>query len=257
MPDVLIVVPCFNEAERLPVERFASFPEQEPSVRFLFVNDGSTDSTLELLRKLQSRNPERFGFLDLETNRGKAEAVRRGMLAAFEQQPSYAGYWDADLATPLDEIPRFVALLEERPALEMVLGSRVKLLGRIIERHAMRHYGGRVLATLSSMALNLAVYDTQCGAKLFRRTAGTTALFAEPFVTNWLFDVELLARFVRERRGTDRPRAEDAIYEFALHEWRDISGSNIRARDFFVALTEIAKIYRRYLRDSGRGHRDH
>ncbi len=257
MPDALIVVPCFNEAERLPVERFASFPAQEPSVRFLFVNDGSTDSTLELLRKLQSRNPERFGFLDLETNRGKAEAVRRGMLAAFEQQPSYAGYWDADLATPLDEIPRFVALLEERPALDMVLGSRVKLLGRIIERHAMRHYGGRVLATLSSLALDLEVYDTQCGAKLFRRTAGTTALFAEPFVTNWLFDVELLARFVRERRGTDRPRVENAIYEFALHEWRDIPGSKIRARDFFVALTEIARIYRRYLGGSSRGHRDH
>lgn len=248
--DVLIVVPCFNEAKRLPVERFTSFPAVEPSVRFLFVDDGSTDSTLELLRKLQGRDSERFGLLELETNHGKAEAVRRGMLAALKQQPSYAGYWDADLATPLDAIPRFLALLEERPALEMVFGSRVKLLGRVIERRALRHYGGRVLATLSSLALDLAVYDTQCGAKLFRRTEGISALFAEPFVTNWLFDVELLARFVQGRRGTDRPRAEDAIYEFALHEWRDVPGSKIRARDFFVALAEILRIRRRYFRDS-------
>ena len=63
-------------------------------------------------------------------------------------------------------------------------------------------------------------------------------------------DVELLARFVQGRRGTDRPRAEDAIYEFALHEWRDVPGSKIRARDFFVALAEILRIRRRYFRDS-------
>ena len=84
-----------------------------------------------------------------------------------------------------------------------------------------------------------------------------SALFAEPFVSNWLFDVELLARYVRARRGTDRPQPEDTIYEFALHEWRDVPGSKIRPWDFFVALVELARIHRRTLHGIGHGRRPH
>ena len=257
MPDVIIVVPCHNEAERLPVDRFDAFAAREPSIRFLFVNDGSSDSTPELLRRLESRDPDRFAVLDQPRNRGKAEAVRVGMRAAFERHPTYVGYWDADLATPLDAIPSFVELLGERSDLEMVLGSRVKLMGRSIERSVWRHYPGRVLATLSSLVLGLPIYDTQCGAKLFRSSPGVSELFAEPFLSNWLFDVELLARYVRARRGTDRPQPEDTIYEFALHEWRDVPGSKIRPWDFFVALLELARIHRRILRGTGHGRRPH
>ena len=257
MSDVIIVVPCHNEAERLPVDRFDAFAAREPSIGFLFVNDGSSDSTPELLRKLESRDPDRFAVLDQPRNRGKAEAVRVGMRAAFERHPTYVGYWDADLATPLDAIPSFVELLGERTDLEMVFGSRVKLMGRTIERSAWRHYPGRVLATLSSLVLGLPIYDTQCGAKLFRSSPEISALFAEPFASNWLFDVELLARYVRARRGADRPRPEDTIYEFALHEWRDVPGSKIRPWDFFVALGDLARIHRHILRSTGHGRRPH
>jgi hypothetical protein len=173
------------------------------------------------------------------------------MLAALERHPTYAGYWDADLATPLGAIPCFVELLDERPDLEMVFGSRVKLLGRVIERSALRHYPGRVLATLSSLALGLAVYDTQCGAKLFRASPEIGALFAEPFTANWMFDVELLARLIRARRGTDRAQPEQVIHEFALQEWRDVAGSKVRPWDFFRAIVEIARIRRRYLSGTG------
>jgi dolichyl-phosphate beta-glucosyltransferase len=257
MPDVVIVVPCHNEAERLPVNHFYAFAARGSSIRFLFVNDGSSDSTLELLRKLESRDSDRFAVLDQPRNRGKAEAVRVGMRAAFEQHPTYVGYWDADLATPLDAIPSFVELLDERSNLEMVFGSRVKLMGRSIERSAWRHYPGRVLATLSSLVLGLPIYDTQCGAKLFRSSPEISALFADPFISNWLFDVELLARYVRARRGTDRPQPEDTIYEFALHDWRDVPGSKIRPWDFFVALLELARIHRRVLGGTGHGRRPH
>ncbi|MDH3214172.1 MAG: glycosyltransferase [Myxococcales bacterium] len=257
MPDVIIVVPCHNEAERLPADRFVEFAAREPSIHFLFVNDGSTDSTPELLRKLASRDPDRLRVLDLPRNCGKAEAVRMGMRAAFDRNPSYAGYWDADLATPLDAIPSFAELLGERPDLEMVFGSRVKLMGRSIERSAWRHYPGRVLATLSSLTLGLAIYDTQCGAKLFRSSPEIAALFAEPFDANWLFDVELLARFIRARRGSGRPQPKDTIYEFALHEWKDVPGSKIRPWDFFVALVELARIHRRTLRGAGDERRAH
>ena len=257
MPDVVIVVPCHDEAERLALDRFDAFAAREPSIRFLFVNDGSSDSTPELLRRLESRDPDRFAVLDQPRNRGKAEAVRVGMRAAFERHPTYAGYWDADLATPLDTIPSFVELLGKRSDLDMVLGSRVKLMGRRIERSAWRHYPGRVLATLSSLVLGLPIYDTQCGAKLFRSSPEISELFAEPFLSNWLFDVELLARYVRARRGTDRPQPEDTIYEFALHAWRDVPGSKIRPWDFFVALLELARIHRRVLRGTGHGRRPH
>jgi dolichyl-phosphate beta-glucosyltransferase len=257
MADVVIVVPCHNEAARLPVDRFVEFAARVPSVRFLFVDDGSTDATPEQLHKLESRDASRFAVVVQPRNRGKAEAVRLGMRAAFERRPTYAGYWDADLATPLDAIPSFVEILEERPDLDMVLGSRVKLMGRSIERSALRHYPGRVLATLASLTLGLAVYDTQCGAKLFRCTPDVEGLFAEPFVANWLFDVDLLARYVRARRGTDRPQPEATIYEFPLHEWRDVPGSKTRPRDFFVALVELARIRRRTLRGVRRGRRPH
>jgi glycosyltransferase involved in cell wall biosynthesis len=205
MPDTIIVVPCYNEADRFAADCFAAFAAEQTAVRFLFVDDGSSDSTPEVLRKLESRDPHRFALRELPRNRGKAEAVRQGMLAALERDPTYAGYWDADLATPLEAIPSFVELLDERPDLEMVFGSRVKLLGRMIERSALRHYPGRVLATLSSFALGLAVYDTQCGAKLFRASPEIGALFAEPFTANWMFDVELLARLIRARRGSCSP----------------------------------------------------
>jgi glycosyltransferase involved in cell wall biosynthesis len=257
VPAALIVVPCFNEAARFAADRFAAFAAVDPSVSFLFVDDGSSDATLEVLRKLEQQDPSRFSVLALARNQGKAEAVRRGMLAALAQEPRYLGFWDADLATPLDTIPSFVALLEERPDLQMVLGSRVKLMGRLIERKATRHYPGRVLATLCSLVLKLGVYDTQCGAKLFRNTPEVATIFQEPFLAGWLFDVELLARFLSGRRGGGEPPAADAIYEFALHEWRDVPGSKIRPWDFFRALADLVKIHRRYGGDIDNEHRNH
>ena len=85
------------------------------SITFLFVNDGSTDETLRLLQSLQAADPNKFSVLSLPQNQGKAEAVRRGVLTAIESQPDYVGFWDADLATPLRTIPKFIDLAESRP----------------------------------------------------------------------------------------------------------------------------------------------
>jgi len=252
MAESIIVIPCYDEAERLPVERFLDFARKTEGIYFLFVNDGSRDATLEVLRSLAARQPDRISVLDQQPNQGKAEAVRAGMNAAFERGARFAGYFDADLATPLREIPRMISVLEERPATEIVFGARVQLMGRHIKRKKLRHYLGRVFATVASESLGLPVYDTQCGAKLFRLSPELAPLFAEPFVASWIFDVEILARLIASRRGTELPRAADVLYELPLDEWVDVGGSKVRTGDFLRSAFEMWAIYRRYL---GRGAR--
>ncbi len=245
MPDAVVVVPCYNEARRLPVSKFEAFLGDASDVSFVFVDDGSNDGTAELLHELERRSPGRVGVVELPANLGKAEAVRAGILRAFERQPAYVGFWDADLATPLPAVLEFRSLLDARRDLEMVFGARVVLLGRRIERRAIRHYLGRVAATAISLILGLRVYDTQCGAKLFRATPSVRALFEEPFASRWIFDVEILARFIRSLRG-DADAAKDVIYEYPLTEWVDVAGSALTPTDYGRAAVDLLRIWQRY-----------
>jgi len=241
-----IVIPCYNEALRFPTDRFTAFALTHPHIRFLLVNDGSKDNTIQVLRQAQAGLADQVDVLDQPVNRGKGEAVRAGVLAAMDRvECVFVGFWDADLATPLEQIDDLAAVLIERPNTAIVVGARVKLLGRRVERRAIRHYLGRIFATVVSTLLRLPIYDTQCGAKLFRVCLETRVLFAEPFGSRWVFDVEILARFIRER-GYDMRSVEASIYEFPLQEWRDVAGSQVRAKDFFRAFIDVFKIYLRY-----------
>jgi len=244
-PDATIVVPCYNEGQRFDGQAFQSFAASTPAVRFVFVNDGSTDNTAAVLQALVASRPESFEWIGYDRNRGKAEAVRSGMLHAAERS-RYVGYWDADLAAPLSEIPRFIALLEDRPDLDVCLGSRVRLLGRDIQRHAYRHYVGRIFATAASLTLRLPVYDTQCGAKLFRASPEVRALFAEPFVGRWTFDIEIIARLMCQRAHEATSGALPIMYELPLNEWRDAPGSKVSVFDLFTALLELRRIRGKY-----------
>lgn len=244
--DTAVVVPCYNEAERLPAQEFIAFCARTPWVAFVFVNDGSTDGTLDVLRDVERQLQGRVEVVDQQPNQGKAAAVRAGVLWALGRPFRYVGYWDADLATPLDEIPRFRLALTQDHGLEIVLGSRVRMLGREIARSPVRHYLGRVFATAASMTLGLPVYDTQCGAKLFRVSEQTSALFHEPFCTGWIFDVEILARLVAAQ--SDPSAATRMVRELPLDRWTDVAGSRVRPGDFFKATLELERIRRRYLR---------
>jgi glycosyltransferase involved in cell wall biosynthesis len=244
MPDCIVVIPCFNEAQRLNVRAFVEQALRDDCA-LLFVNDGSTDGTGDVLDDLCAVNPENLSVLHLPQNCGKAEAVRRGLLSAFERHPQYVGYWDADLATPLESIAEFRAYLAAHPQVEILLGARVQLLGRSIERRATRHYAGRVFATAASWVLNLPVYDTQCGAKLFRNSERTRSLLAEPFGSRWIFDVELLARYLTAADLAGQSPA-DLIHELPLQVWHDIAGSKVRPRDFLRAAIQLADIAWRF-----------
>jgi len=243
----VIVVPCFNEANRLDADTFKAYAAAGPRVSFLFVNDGSTDNTAAVLESLHQSNPSVFEVHSLQRNLGKAQAVRLGMLKACEGGATIVGFWDADLSTPLRELDGFLDVLEQRSDIEMVFGARVNLLGRSIHRKLTRHYVGRIFATIVATTLGLPIYDTQCGAKLFRVDAELVELLREPFLSKWVFDVEILARSIAARRGTDRPSVRDIIYEIPLHEWNDVEGSKLRLRDFVIGSGDFLRIYRKYL----------
>ncbi len=247
MTQTTLVVPCYNEAERLDVAALETFVTGCPQVRYVFVDDGSSDATAGVITELTDRRPDQCKLIRLDRNCGKAEAIRCGVLAALQQQPTFFGYWDADLATPLDAVADMLAVFDAQPAAQMVLGSRVKLMGRDIRRQAVRHYVGRIFATLASMTLDLPIYDTQCGAKLFRATPVTAALFDRPFCTRWVFDVELIARYLSAMHAADPAFcAHRTIYEWPLDQWHDIGGSKVRPADFFKAMLDLIKIRRRY-----------
>jgi glycosyltransferase involved in cell wall biosynthesis len=220
----VVVVPCFNEARRLDEGAFRDLA-QTRRVRLLFVDDGSTDGTGAILERLQQSN-ESIDVLGLPRNVGKAEAVRHGLRRAIGMGAAIVGYFDADLATPGTELLRMVDILESRVDLMAVFGSRVVRLGSHIERRPFRHYTGRVFATAASVALGVAVYDTQCGAKVFRVDATFKAAIEEPFRSAWSFDVLLCQRLLD---GTsDLPGLPiDSFLEMPLDIWRDVGGSNV------------------------------
>jgi len=245
------VVPCYNEALRFPVAAFRAHLTASPDETFYFVNDGSTDTTATLLASLVAEFPHRLRLIDNKINQGKAEAVRQGLLLAIAElhphQGGVIGFWDADLATPLDAIAGMKQVLDDHPEIAMVFGARVQLLGRSIVRKRVRHYLGRVFATVVSNLISLPIYDTQCGAKLFRYTPWTHRLFDERFLSRWVFDVEILARYltIQGNPSPTSPR-ELGIFEFPLMKWEDIDGSKVKPSDFLKALQQLWTIYNRY-----------
>jgi glycosyltransferase involved in cell wall biosynthesis len=250
---VVLVVPCYLEAARLAPAIFLDALAVRPWLSLLFVDDGSRDATGAVLASIAAARPEQVRVLSRAEHAGKAEAVRAGIRESAAARPDYIGFWDADLATPIDAIDDFVAFARRRPDVDLILGSRVNLMGRDILRSPLRHYVSRIFATAASEALDLPVYDTQCGAKLFRASDDVLAVFAEPFHSRWVFDVEILERYaalaVRDGGAPRRAR----IYELALRQWRDVAGSKLRLRDFLWSFVDVFHVWRRRGRRHGGG----
>jgi dolichyl-phosphate beta-glucosyltransferase len=240
MQKTAIIVPCYNEAQRLNSHAFIQAASEDRNLLFIFVNDGSTDRTLEAIKGLHHANPLQISYIDLQKNSGKAEAVRRGFLAAFKSDFTNIGYWDADLATPLASIRTFCGILDASNT-PMVIGSRVKLLGRQIERRALRHYLGRFFATAASLILRLSVYDTQCGAKIFKNSDNLKNVFRDPFQVSWIFDVELLARFLIIERQTNDLAGANWV-EYPLEHWHDVKYSKIGWGSYFMSGVDLLKL---------------
>ncbi len=249
MPKIVIVIPCYNEASRLPVSEITAFLPDHRDVHICLVDGGSTDQTGRLIEQAVNQNPDQVSSLSLAQNRGKAEAVRQGILTCFGSNDfEWLGYWDADMATPLDEIDHLLQFADE--PVKLLMCSRIKRMGAAVDRHRWRHCLGRVMAALISWVLKLPVYDTQCGAKLIR-CEEAEAVFAEKFVSKWLFDVEIIARMLA---NSPRSVVMQSIVEVPVFRWKDVPGSKLKVRHMIASLADLVRIHYLYRIRSGNSH---
>lgn len=236
-----LVIPCYNEEKRLPIAELAAYHDARPDLSFCFVNDGSSDQTLSLLRSFAKDRGDRIAVVSLPNNRGKAEAVRAGILHVLEGEPiDYVGFLDADLATPLNEIDRLLTCSAAFPASPIIFGSRVRRPDAHITRSPFRHYMGRVFAAATTRLLGIPAYDTQCGAKLVRASIAIE-IFREPFISRWIFDVEL---FLRAAALSDAET--DPCIEVPLNRWTEKGSSRIRMKDAAALVRDFIVIWTRY-----------
>ena len=223
---IAIVIPCYNEAQRLPLEAFLAFARRTDDVRLIFVDDGSKDQTISLLCGAAAALPEKVDALMMKKNGGKAEAVRQGLKFAAQRGHQYIAFLDADLATPIDAVLDFASVVDRMDEIDVVFGSRKGGLGHRVYREFHRKIISRVCSALGRLATGLPIYDTQCGAKLFRNTPALWRALQKPFTAGWLFDVELFLRISDPNRQN-----RNNFFEFPVIEWTEIAGSNIKSSD--------------------------
>lgn len=236
-----VIVPCYNEASRLDGKAFHSFSLAHDDYFFLFVNDGSSDETRNVLDALCRSLPEKFSALHLPENKGKGEAVRQGLLAiCAEHDLRSVGYLDADLSTSLVEYDKLNQVLHN-PKYRAVFGSRIKRMGAHIDRSARRHLLGRFFATLISHLTSLPFYDTQCGAKVFQPDF-LDGILEKPFISKWLFDVEIILR-LKNKLGLEI--ASD-ILEWPLEEWIEMGDSKIKFADTVRIPLDLIRLHMTY-----------
>ncbi|MBO9668847.1 MAG: glycosyltransferase [Bdellovibrio sp.] len=235
---IALIVPCYNEENRLQLQDFVQ--HEDLGVEFFFVDDGSKDRTAEMIAAFAEKYPF-VHLVKMEKNGGKAEAVRQGFLHAQKTLPltdqDWVGFWDADLATPLNEIPKMIQYAALYGDVDSIWCSRIYRLGSVVKRSHLRHYLGRGFATLASIMLKIDSYDSQCGAKLFRPKTISTG-FADSFVGHWVFDIEILLRLKNYN-----------IIEYPVTAWSDVPGSKLKVyKEIFRVFFELVEIRKKYIK---------
>lgn len=238
MANICIVIPFYNEAARFDLVAFNRFYTSNTNCFFCLVNDGSTDNTESMLKN--AGTTERAMLISLEKNSGKAEAIRTGMINAKQWHNfDYYAYIDADFSAPLESI---LYMINNAQGASLIIGSRLMILGKKIIRNNFRHYTGRIFATLASEMLQLPIYDTQCGAKVFSKQHIDTA-FGEAFETTWLFDLEIIMRLVKKDGWQ---RFITYATEVPLFEWIEKGGSKVQLSYMFRLPYDLLKIRKKY-----------
>ncbi|WP_138432910.1 response regulator [Winogradskyella algicola] len=238
-----VVIPCYNEEERLLSDEFLKYIDQHTGYHLCFVNDGSKDRTLEVLHNLQKGREDFITVYDCEKNGGKAEAVRLGMLhMAQKKDLDYIGFLDADLSTDLRDFDDLVKTIENSD-FKIVSGSRISRMGADITKESARKIISLTINFIIRKILKMDFKDTQCGAKIFHKDVIDIA-FGKKFVTQWIFDVEI---FKRMSIHFGLKKAKAMLCEQPLKRWIHADGSKLSMKDsvkIVMQLAQIAWIYR-------------
>jgi len=233
-----VVIPCYNEEERLSSEAFKDFAHKNLGYHLCFVNDGSTDNTLAVLNKLKKENPANISIYNCKQNGGKAEAVRQGILHLVkDQQLDYIGFLDADLSTDFRDFDDLVKTIESSD-FKIVSGSRIARMGANITKESARKIISSTINLIIQTILGMPFKDTQCGAKVMDREIASN-MFNKKFVTKWLFDVEL---FMRMKKHYGKKAVKKMICEQPLKRWIHADGSKLSMRDSLKIVGQLAQI---------------
>lgn len=237
-----VVIPCYNEEERLSSEAFKSFVNSNLGFHLCFVNDGSKDNTLCVLKELCKGNEPRMSVYNCEKNGGKAEAVRLGMLhLAKECQFDYIGFLDADLSTNFDDFKGLVSTIANSQY-KIVSGSRINRMGANIAKESARKIISQGINFIIRKTLEMDFKDTQCGAKIMDKEI-VEKTFQEKFLTKWLFDVEI---FMRMKKVYGFKEAQNLICEKPLNRWVHMDGSKLSFKDSLKIVGQIGQIALHY-----------
>ena len=241
MPKTCLIIPCYNEADRLDILPFENFLSAAKNFSICFADDGSTDDTRNVLHSFQSKFPGRVFLVTQDINRGKAEIVRAGVNAMYAlSEFDYLGYFDADLSSPLSEAFSLVNFLDSHSNCQVVFGSRISKTGAVIRKNYLRHFAGRLFSSMVNYYFNISLYDTQCGAKIFRKEIAPLA-FDEAFLSRWLCDIEIILRL---RKSFDDGDA--FVSEYPLKTWINKKGSKIKLADLLKLPGELISIKKKY-----------
>jgi CheY-like chemotaxis protein/glycosyltransferase involved in cell wall biosynthesis len=238
-----VVIPCYNEEERLLSKEFTDYIDKNTGYHLCFVNDGSKDNTLNVLQELQKGREDFITVYDCEKNGGKAEAVRLGMLHMTKKEDlDYLGFLDADLSTDLADFDDLVKTIESSE-FKIVSGSRIARMGANITKKSARKIISLTINFIIKKILSMDFKDTQCGAKIFHKDVIGIA-FDKKFVTQWLFDVEI---FKRMTLHFGLKSAKAMLCEQPLKRWIHADGSKLSIKDsvkIIGQLGQIAWLYR-------------
>ncbi|WP_299120297.1 response regulator [uncultured Winogradskyella sp.] len=233
-----VVIPCYNEEERLLSDEFLTYIDKNSGYHLCFVNDGSKDNTLEVLQKLQKGREDFITVYDCHKNGGKAEAVRLGMLHMSKKEDlDYIGFLDADLSTDLSDFDDLVKTIETSD-FKIVSGSRITRMGANITKESARKIISLTINFIIRKILSMDFKDTQCGAKIFHKDVINIA-FKEKFVTQWIFDVEIFKR-ITIHFGLKKAKA--MLCEQPLKRWIHADGSKLSMKDSVKIVGQLAQI---------------
>lgn len=233
-----VVIPCYNEELRLLGDEFKTFINSNLGYHLCFVNDGSTDKTLEVLEKLRVGNEDHISIYDCEKNGGKAEAVRLGMLhLAKQNQFDYLGFLDADLSTDFADFHDLVTTISGSH-FKIVSGSRMARMGADITKESARAIISKMINFIIRKTIGMEFNDTQCGAKIMSKDV-IEKTFQTKFLTKWLFDVEI---FMRMKKIYGDEETKKMVCEQPLKRWIHADGSKLSFKDSLKIVFQIGQI---------------